>query len=93
MSNHTCHYWYLLGKGFKFQTHVSNSCHDLLIMYINLDNIVISNINGDDCRCIISEISKSEAVKLLQNADLTGKIGIFKNITLYTVYKNRYKKL
>ena len=62
-------------------------------MYINLDNIVISNINGDDCRCIISETSKSEAVKLLQNADLTGKIGIFKNITLYTVYKNRYKKL
>ena len=26
-----CHYWYFLNKGFKFQRHVCNRCHDLLI--------------------------------------------------------------
>ena len=25
-----CHYWYFLIKGFKFQPHVCNRCHDLL---------------------------------------------------------------
>ena len=27
-----CHYWYFLDKGFKFQPHVCNGCHDGLMM-------------------------------------------------------------
>ena len=30
----TCHYWYYLNKGYKFQPNVCNRCHDLL-MYMN----------------------------------------------------------
>ena len=44
-------------------------------MSINLSDIAISNIKGSDYCCIISGISKSEAVKLLQNVDLTEKSG------------------
>ena len=40
---------------------------------MNLSNIVILNIKGSDYRCIISGISKSEAINLIQNADLTKK--------------------
>ena len=40
-------------------------------MSINLSNIAILYIKGSDYRCIISLISKNEAIKLLQNADLT----------------------
>ena len=41
-------------------------------MSINFSNIAILNIKGSDC-CIISLISKNEAMNLLQNADLTEK--------------------
>ena len=36
-------------------------------------NLAILNIKGFDYRCNISIISKNEAIKLLQNDDLTEK--------------------
>ena len=30
------HYWYFLNKGFKFQPHVCNKYHDLLIVSMKL---------------------------------------------------------
>ena len=42
---------------------------------INLSDIAIFNIKGSDYCCIISLISKSEALNLMQNAALTEKIG------------------
>ena len=68
-----CHYWYFLNYSFKFQPNVCNRCHDLLMMSVNLSNIVILNIKGSDYCCIISLISKNEAINLMQNADLTQK--------------------
>ena len=50
-----------------------NQMSDLLMMSINLSNIAILNIKGSDYRCVISLINKNEAIKLLQNADLTEK--------------------
>ena len=44
-------------------------------MSINLSDIATLNIKGSDYRCIISIISKNEAVILMQNADLTDKNG------------------
>ena len=38
---------------------------------MSLSNIAILNIKGSDYRCIISLISKNEAIYLMQNADLT----------------------
>ena len=68
-----CHYWYFLNYSFKFQANVCNRCHDLLMMsMINCDTAIL-NIKGSDYRCIISLISKNEAIKLMQNADLTEK--------------------
>ena len=66
-----CHCWYFLDKGFKFQPHVCNSCHDVLMMSVNLKNIVILNISSADYHRVINEISKCDAVNLLQNANLT----------------------
>ena len=39
------------------------------MMSINLSDFAILNIKGFDNRCIISLISKNEAIKLLQNTD------------------------
>ena len=52
-----------------------NGCHDLLMMSVNLD-IAIFSINNVDYRCIINEISKSDALNLLQNADLIKERGV-----------------
>ena len=60
-----CHYWYFLNKGFKFQPNVRNRLHDLLIMSMNLSDIAILNIKGSDYHCIISLISKNEAINLM----------------------------
>ena len=65
--------WYFLNYSFKFQPNVCNRYHDLLMISMNLNDIAILNIKGSDYHCIISLISKSEAIKLMQNADLTEK--------------------
>ena len=69
-------YWYFLNKSFRFQPNVCSRSHDLLMMLMNLSDITISNIKIDDYRCIISGISKSEAINLMQNAELTKKNGL-----------------
>ena len=45
------------------------------MMSINLSNIAILNIKGYYYRCSISLISNNEALKFMQNADLTEKSG------------------
>ena len=75
-----CLYWSFLNYSFKFQPNVCNRCHDILMMSINLSDIAILNIKGSDYRCIISLISKNEAIKLMQNADLTEKSVTLQNI-------------
>ena len=45
------------------------------MMSMNLSNIAIFNIKGSDYRCIISLISKTEAINLMQNVNLTEKNG------------------
>ena len=59
-----CHYWYFLNYSFKFRRNVCNRCHDLLMISMNLRNIVVLNIKGFDYHCIISLISKNEAINL-----------------------------
>ena len=73
-----CHYWYFLNKGFKFQPNVCDRRHDLLMMSVSLSDIAMLNITGADYHCIISEISKNEAISLMQNADLTEKTEHYK---------------
>ena len=70
-----CHCWYFLNYSFKFQANFCNICHDLLIISMNLSDIAILSITGSDYCCIISLISKPEAINLMRNADLTKKRG------------------
>ena len=65
-----CHYWYFLNKGFKFQPNVCDACHYLLMMSMVVSDVDILNVKGADYCCIISGISKSEAINLMQNIDL-----------------------
>ena len=39
-----CHYWYFKDIGYKFEPHVCNGCHDILIMAYELRNIATINV-------------------------------------------------
>ena len=69
-----CHYCYILDKRFKFQPDVCNWCHNLFMTSIQLSNVAILNYHGADYCCIISRINKSEAIKLMENFNLTEKM-------------------
>ena len=42
-----CHYWFFKNAGFKFEKHVCNICHDLLMMAHYLKNIAILSPKRD----------------------------------------------
>ena len=60
-----CHYWFF-NHGFKFQDSVCNGCHDLKMLCLNISDFTINTVKNVDYRCIIYNISKSEAVHLLK---------------------------
>ena len=53
---------------------------------MTLSDIAISNIKGSDYRCIISLISKREAINLLKNTDLTEKSGTISIKKIYNIF-------
>ena len=80
---------FFLDKWFKFQMDLCSGCHDVLMMSINLSDIATLNVNDADYHCIISGISKIEAINLLQNIDLTQKKGNnIKHAKFIITYKN-----
>ena len=63
-----CHYWFFKDVRFKFEEHVCNGCHDLLTMAHSLENIAILSAKGFTLRCLLMGISKTEALKKLNNS-------------------------
>ena len=68
-----CHYWYFKDVGFKFEPHVCNKCHDVLMNANELKNIATLNVKGVDFRCILLGISRDEAVNKLNSSLLEDK--------------------
>ena len=64
-----CHYW-VFNHRFKFQDSVCKVCHDLTIWCLNISDIATITVKNVDYRCIIYNISKSEAINLLENSVL-----------------------
>ena len=68
-----CHYWYFKDIGYKYEPHVCNKCHDLLMVVYDLKNFMILNIKGVDYRCYVFNMSRSNAINLLNNSWLDNK--------------------
>ena len=90
---HIFYYWYFLKCSFNFQPNVCNRGRYLLMMSINLNDIAISNLKNSDYCCIISSIIKNEAIKLLQNVNLTEKVENWKNISNLFSYMKMGKEI
>ena len=65
-----CHYCYFKDVGFKFEPHVCNKCHDVLMTAYELKNIGILDVTAVDFRCILWGISRYETVNRLNNSVL-----------------------
>ena len=68
-----CNYWYFKDVGYKYQPHVCNGCHDLSMVVHDLNDFMILNIKGVDYRCYVFNMSKNDAIKLLNNSWLDNK--------------------
>ena len=68
-----CHYWYFKDTNYKYEPHVCNKCHDLLIVVYDQKNFMILNIKGIDYRCYVFNMSRSDAINLLNNSRLDNK--------------------
>ena len=58
-----CHYWFFKDVGLKFEKHVCNKRHDLLIMVYSLKSIAILSSKGATFRCLLMGICRNEALK------------------------------
>ena len=59
--------------GFNLKDYVCNDCHDLTMLSVIISNIAIMTVKNVDCRCIIHNITKSEAIILLESAVLENR--------------------
>ena len=68
-----CHYWCFKDIGYKCEPYVCNQCHDLSIVVYDLNDFMILSIKGVDYRCYVFNMSKNDAIKLLNNSVLDDK--------------------
>ena len=66
-------FWYFKDIGFKYQPYVCNKCHDLSMVVQGLKHLMILKMRGVDYRCYLFNMSKKDAIKLLNNSKLDNK--------------------
>ena len=67
-----CQYFFF-NHGFKFQDYACNGCHDLSMLCLDISDIAIITVKNVDYRCIMYNISKTEAINLLENSGLENR--------------------
>ena len=70
-----CHYWYFLDKNFNHEPCLCNGCHDLMQKAINLNGVAIASIKGNDYRNHFWNMSKNDAINIMNNSNLNEKTG------------------
>ena len=76
-----CHYQ-LFDHGFKFQDSVCSGCHGLTMLCTSISNIGIITVKGVYHHYTIHDISKSEAIHVLENS-------MHEDIKMHINIKNR----
>ena len=66
----------------NFKDSVCNGCHDFTMLSLIIRDIVIIPVKNVNYRCIIQNISKSEAINLLESSVLEDHGYIYKNFVL-----------
>ena len=68
------HYWYLKDIGYKYGPYVCNICHDLSMVVYDLNDFMVLSIKGIGYRCYVFNMSKSDAINVLNLLDNKGAL-------------------
>ena len=68
-----CQYWYFKDIGYKYKPYVCNQCHDLSMVVYDLNDFMILNIKDINYRCYVFNMTKNDAIKLLNDSVLDNK--------------------
>ena len=71
-----CHYWYSLDKNFNYEKYSCNGCHNLMQIAMNLNDVAIVSIKGNDYRIHFWYMSNNDAIVSMTNSNLEDKNGV-----------------
>ena len=74
---------FVFNHWFSFQDYLCDGCHNLTMLSVNIIDIAIITVKNVGYRCIVNNISKSEAISLLKNSVVEDSGYLWKNIVLY----------
>ena len=63
----------LLDRGCKHEPDVCNGCHNISVIAFELENVAILKIKSLDYKCVIWNMSRSDAINMLNNSKLNNK--------------------
>ena len=67
-----CNHYYFKDN-FNYQPCICNKCHDFLMTVMDLSDLFILNIKGNDYRVYTTNIDKKEAMLILKKSNLDDK--------------------
>ena len=62
-------HWYFLDKGFKYEPHLCNGCHDLMEKGVNFNGVAVVSVKGNDYRIHLSYMSKDDSINITENSN------------------------
>ena len=71
-----CHYWYFLDKSRSYEPYLCNGCHDLMKKALNINDVGIVSIKGNDYRIHFWYMNKNDAISIMNNSILNEKTGL-----------------
>ena len=70
-----CKFYYFLDKNFSYGPFLCNGCYDMSLKAVSMQNLTITNHNGNHYHVNFAFISKKDAYNLIKNATIIDKKG------------------
>ena len=71
-----CHYWFFKDIGFKYESYLSNGCHELIQKAMSFNNVAIVYAKGSAYRIHFWYISKDDPINIVNGFKLVDKSGV-----------------
>ena len=68
--------WYFKDIGFKYESYLCNSCHDLMQKAMSFNNVAIVYVKGSAYRIYLWYMSKDDPTSIMSNSNLVDEKGV-----------------
>ena len=65
-----CHYWYFTDIGFKYESYLRNSCHDLMQKAMSFNDAAVVYVKGRAYRIHFWSCTKGDALSIMSSSNL-----------------------